>query len=113
MATVKVLPSAVAPATSSELESVVAPDTPSVPLKLALPALLIRATAVPPLLRASKRLAVWPLAPRTMKPTSPVLTVFTCSAAPSVAGGVLPALTSTRPLAKSPTIRLLLRLLAM
>ena len=96
------MPSAVAPLTLSVLESVVAPLTPSVPLKLALPALLMRATAVPPLLRASKRFAVWPLAPRTMKPTSPALTVLTCSAAPRVAGGVLPALTSTRPVEKSP-----------
>ncbi len=102
LATVKVLPSAVEPDTSSELESVVAPDTPSVPESCVLPALLMRATTPPPLLRASKRLAVWPPAPRTMKPTSPALTVLTCSAAPSVTGGVLPALTSTRPVEKSP-----------
>ena len=112
-ATVKVLLSVVALLTARVLESVVAPDTPSVPLKLALPALLMRATAVPPLLRASKRLAVWPPAPRTMKPTSPALTVLTCSAAPSVSGGVAPALIMTRPVEKSPYTRLLSRLLAM
>ena len=101
-ATVRVLPSPVAALTSRVLDSVVAPDTPSVPENCVLPALLMRATTPPPLLRASKRLAVWPVMPRTMSPTSPALFEFTCSAAPSVTGGVAPALIRTRPVEKSP-----------
>ena len=117
--TVRVLSTVVAPfkvavpCTVSVLLRAVAPFTVSVPDSAVLPALLMRATTVPLEFWASNRFAVWLPAPRTMKPTSPAFRELTCKAASRSAGGVAPALTSSRPLAKSPKMRLLVALLAM